>query len=403
MTQTQSQSPATKPPLSLTAFFSLGFRPFFLLAALWAALAMLLWIGALTGVVELPTSFDPVSWHAHEFLFGYLGAVIAGFLLTAVPNWTGRPPLQGAPLAALVGAWLIGRIAVTTSLFWPAVLVAILDLIFPCALAVLVLREIIAGRNWRNLIVVGMLALLILGNLAFHIEAAEGAFAAQGYGLRLGLAAGVMMIAVIGGRIIPAFTRNWLMKRGAARLPTPPMARFDVVALLVLLLALLAWVARPDQSLTAAALILAGLLHIWRLMHWAGERTLSEPLMWVLHLAYVFVPAGALAIGIAGLTGAYSATIAAQHLWMAGALGLMTLAVMTRASLGHTGRPLVAGLGSTLSYLLILASVALRVAVWFAPDAASALHALSALFWIAGFGLFALHFAPLMLRPRPAG
>jgi len=388
-------------PRPIPAFLTLGFRPFFLLAAIWAAFAMILWLAVLTGVLMVPSAFDPVSWHAHEFLFGYLGAVVAGFLLTAVPNWTGRPPIRGTSLGALVFVWLIGRIAVTTSLYWPASVVAVLDLIFPVLLAILVLREIIAGRNWRNLIIVGLLGMQIVANLIFHIEAAQGGFAAQGYGLRLGLAAGVMMIAVIGGRIVPAFTRNWLMKRGPGRLPVPPMTRFDAIGLLVLLAALLAWVIAPDHKVSAAALILAGLLHAARLARWAGERTFSEPLIWVLHLAYAFVPLGALAIGVAGLVADPAAQVAAQHLWMAGAIGLMTLAVMTRASLGHTGRALVAGPGTTAAYLAVLASVALRVAAVLWPEAASQLHALSALFWIAGFAGFAVKFAPLMLRPRP--
>ena len=200
------------------AILAYGFRPFFLGAAVWAALAMMLWLPMLSGGPGLPTAFDPVSWHAHAFLFGYLGAVVAGFLLTAVPNWTGRLPIVGWPLGGLAVLWLAGRAAVAVSGGLPASMVAAVDLAFPLVLASVIGREIVAGRNWRNLIVLALLAVFIAGNALFHWEAARGDLAAQGYGLRLGLGAGVMMIAVIGGRVVPSFTRNWLVKRGGGRL-----------------------------------------------------------------------------------------------------------------------------------------------------------------------------------------
>lgn len=274
-----------------------GFRPFFLGAAVWAALAMALWVPMLSGLPILPTAFDPVSWHAHEFLFGYLGAVVAGFLLTAVPNWTGRLPIVGWPLGALAALWVAGRLVVATSAVLPPPVVGAIDLAFPLALAAAIGREIVAGRNWRNLIVLGMLAVFALGNGLFHWEAARGGYAAQGYGLRLGLAAGLMMMAVIGGRIMPSFTRNWLVRRGPGRLPVPPMQRFDRIALLVLLAALLLWVAMPVAPVTGAALMAAGALHLMRLARWAGHRTLAEPLVAVLHAGYAFLPLGALALG----------------------------------------------------------------------------------------------------------
>lgn len=230
MASTAEQMRAWNGPALLTY----GFRPFFFGAGLWAVIAMLLWLPMLGGHATLPTAFDPVSWHAHEFLFGYLGAVVAGFLLTAVPNWTGRLPIVGWPLGAIFALWILGRGAVAFSAGAPPVLVALADLLFPVALAAAIAREIVAGRNWHNLIVLAMLAALILGNAAFHWEAAHGAHAAQGVGLRLGLGAGIMMIGVIGGRIVPSFTRNWLVGRRSPILPTPPMQRFDRLALAVL-------------------------------------------------------------------------------------------------------------------------------------------------------------------------
>jgi len=334
-----------------------GFRPFFFGAAVWAVLAMAIWVLMLSGALNLPSAFDPVSWHAHEFLFGYLGAVIAGFLLTAVPNWTGRMPIVGWPLGALAALWLTGRVAVAVSSSLPAVGAAVLDLAFPVVFAGVILREIVAGKNWRNLIVLGMLTMFIIGNALFHWEAARGAYAAQGYGLRLGLGAGVMMIAVIGGRVVPSFTRNWLVKRQSVVLPTPPMQSFDMVTLIVLLAALLLWVAWPSAMLTGIALALAGGLHVIRLARWAGHRTLAEPLVTVLHAGYAFVPLGALALAAEILAPGSIGMAGAQHLWMAGAIGLMTLAVMTRATLGHTGQALTAGAGTITIYAALIISV----------------------------------------------
>lgn len=384
------------------AILTYGFRPFFLGAGIWAALAMAIWLPMLSGHLLLPTAFDPVSWHAHEFLFGYLGAVIAGFLLTAVPNWTGRLPIVGWPLGGLFALWLAGRAAVTVSALLPAAVAAAVDLAFPLALAGVLAREIVVGRNWRNLTVLALFSGFILGNALFHWEAAAGRGSAQGAGLRLGLGAAMMMIAVIGGRIVPSFTRNWLVRRGPGRLPAPPMRGFDKVALGVLLVATLLWVARPQEAATGAVLVLAGALHAIRLARWAGDRTGAEPLVLVLHAGYAFLPLGALAVGAEALALGTLGMAAAQHLWMAGAIGLMTLAVMTRATLGHSGRALSAGPGTIGLYLAGLAAVLARVAAGVWPIEAMLLHALSALAWIGAFAGFALLYGPLLLRPPPA-
>jgi uncharacterized protein involved in response to NO len=394
MTTTTEQMRACTGPAILT----FGFRPFFFGAAVWAALAMALWVQMLSGHLTLPTAFDPVSWHAHEFLFGYLGAVVAGFLLTAVPNWTGRLPIVGWRLGMLAGLWLAGRVAAAVSGGLPALLVAVADLAFPVIFALLIAREIVAGRNWRNLIVLAMLGVFILGNALFHWEAAQGGYAAQGYGLRLGLGAGIMMIAVIGGRVVPSFTRNWLVKRSCKVLPVAPMQRFDKVALVLLALALVLWVAWPLGALTGMALALAGVLHILRLARWAGHRTFAEPLVTVLHAGYAFVPLGALALAAEILAPGSFGIAGAQHFWMAGAIGLMTLAVMTRATLGHTGQDLTAGPGTVAIYMAVILSVFARVAggVW--PEFSSPLNIVAGLFWAVAFGGFAVIYGALLLR-----
>jgi len=394
MTSTTEQMRAWTGPAILT----FGFRPFFFGATVWAALAMALWVPMLSGHLVLPTAFDPVSWHAHEFLFGYLGAVVAGFLLTAVPNWTGRLPIVGWRLGWLAGLWLAGRVAVATSGGLPAGLVTAADLAFPVVFALAIGREILAGKNWRNLIVLAMLGVFIIGNALFHWEAARGDYAARGAGLRLGLGAAVMMIAVIGGRIVPSFTRNWLVKRGGTVLPVPPMQAFDKAALLALLVALVLWVGLPRAPLTGVALALAGALHVMRLTRWAGHHTLPEPLVTVLHAGYAFVPLGALALAAEILFPGSLGMAGAQHFWMAGAIGLMTLAVMTRATLGHTGQALTAGPGTVAIYLGLILSVLVRVAggVW--PDFSGPLHATAGLLWILAFGGFAVVYGARLLR-----
>lgn len=394
MSSTTAQMRAWTGPAILT----FGFRPFFFGAAVWAVLAMALWVPMLSGHLMLPTAFDPVSWHAHEFLFGYLGAVVAGFLLTAVPNWTGRLPIVGWRLGMLAGLWLVGRVAVAVSAGLPDLLVTVADLAFPVVFALLIAREILAGKNWRNLIVLAMLGVFILGNALFHWDAAQGGYAAQGYGLRLGLGAGIMMIAVIGGRVVPSFTRNWLVKQCGTVLPVPPMQPFDKGALVVLSLALVLWVAWPIGALTGVALALAGVLHAMRLARWAGHRTFAEPLVTVLHAGYAFVPLGALALAAEILLPGSFGMAGAQHFWMAGAIGLMTLAVMTRATLGHTGQALSAGVGTVAVYLALILSVFARVAGGIWLEYSGLLNTVAGLLWILAFGSFAVVYGLLLLR-----
>jgi len=378
------------------ALFSFGFRPFFLFGAAWVALAMLLWLHALSGTITLPTRFDPVSWHAHEFLFGYLGAVLAGFLLKAVPNWTGRLPMVGWPLAALFALWGAGRVAVLVSGHLPAAVAPVIDLAFPLVLGGLILREIVAGKNWRNLMVLGLLAVFTLANGIFHIETLTGTYAAQGIGLRLGLATGIMMIAVIGGRIIPSFTRNWLAKENDTARPAPPMQRLDKLVLLASIAILVLWVVQPFEVQTGVALILFGGLHLVRQARWTPLHTLQEPLLWVLHAAYMFIPLGAFALGLDQILG-NPGTAAAQHLWMAGAIGAMTLAVMTRASLGHTGQALTANRATLAIYLCLFGSVLARFAASIHLDL---MHVSGAL-WLVAFAGFVIAYGPSLLRSKP--
>lgn len=379
------------------ALLSFGFRPFFLFGAVWAVLAMALWLVALVGIVDVPTHFDPVSWHAHEFLFGYLGAVLAGFLLTAVPNWTGRLPIVGWRLAALFGLWVAGRVALLVSATLPVAIAPVIDLAFPVVLGAMILREIVAGKNWRNLIVLALLAVFTLANLVFHLEALAEGYPAQGYGLRLGVGTAIMMIAVIGGRIIPSFTRNWLVRQNSDARPAPPMQRFDKAVLLFSILVLLMWVALPYERLTSVALLGFGVLHLARQARWQAHRTLPEPLVWVLHVSYLFIPIGAFTLGLDQIVG-NPGTAGAQHVWMSGAIGSMTLAVMTRATLGHTGQVLTANKPTVVIYLCIFGAVIARFLTAWLPEMTN----ISGVLWLCAFAGFALAYGPSLMRPKPA-
>lgn len=380
------------------AILSYGFRPLFLLAAIWSATAMILWIAMLTGHLVLPTAFDMVSWHVHELLYGYLPAVVAGFLLTAVPNWTGRLPVTGAPLLILVLAWLAGRVAMVFSDQLGATVAALADLSFLILFSLVIGREVIVGRNWRNLKVLVPVALLLCGNALFHADAAGGGVASSGYGTRLGIASAIFLIMLVGGRVVPSFTRNWLAHKVPGRLPVP-FNRLDLLSVVVAGAVLLLWIASPEEPVTAYLCLAAGGLQVWRLARWAGDRTSAEPLVLILHVGYAFVPLGFLAAGGAALSPATIPVSAALHAWTVGAIGVMTLAVMTRASLGHVGKPLRATRGTILIYLCIVAAAILRIAsgLGFAPQ--PLLH-LAAAAWIAAFASFAVIFGPLLVRRR---
>lgn len=380
------------------ALFSYGFRPFFLGGALWAALGVPLWLFLYLGEIDLPTAMSPVDWHVHEMLYGYVPAIVAGFLLTAIPNWTGRLPVNGLPLAALAALWLAGRIAILFSASIGAWTAGVIDLAFIVCFAGLALREIVAGRNWRNLRVLAMLGVLFAGNLVFHYEAIEYGYAIDG--TRIGLAAVLMLIMLIGGRIVPSFTHNWISRVNPGRLPRP-FSRFDAACLAAAGLSLLLWVFAPAQAFVGVLLMIAGILHAFRLARWAGDRTLADRLVLVLHVAYAFVPLGFLFVGASVLWPRAVPASAGIHAWTVGAIGTMTLAVMTRASLGHTGQPLAASAATQAIYALVVVAALARI---IAPWAWTIeLLYVAAFAWTAAFAAFALAYGPLLLRPRAGG
>lgn len=372
-----------------------GFRPFFFLAALHAGVAIPAWLWIHLAGGRLMGPFAGLDWHVHEMLFGYLAAVIAGFLLTAIPNWTGRLPLSGWPLAGLVALWFAGRAAGVLPLA-PATAMAV-DLAFPVVLALSVWREVVAGRNWRNGPVAIMITLFGLANGLHH--AGNLGLVAEGLGVRMALAAVAMLIALIGGRIVPSFTRNWLVRTGAVGLPAS-FGWLDKAALAVTGTALLLWIALPDTMPSATALLFSGALLLARLARWKGHHTLAEPIVVVLHLGYLWLAVSLLLLGVA--QAGYMPGSAALHALTAGAIGTMTLAVMTRASLGHTGRAIVADPSIRAIYVLVTAGAMLRVAASLAPDVYPQLLAAGGISWSASFLLFAVRYAPVLWGRRAA-
>lgn len=382
--------------------FSYGFRPFFLAAALWSIVALAIWLASLATGTALPSHFDPLAWHVHEMLFGFVMAAVAGFLLTAIPNWTGRLPVRGAPLMALTGLWLIGRIACLFGAGLSPVLVVAADMALPVALVFVGAREIVAGRNWRNLVMLIPISILGIGNLLMHLEAL-GVDVPAALGWRLALAAIVVLIAVVGGRIIPSFTRNWLAKRAGQALPAPFDA-IDRAALVTLVPVLLAWAFLPDAWPVGVALILVALLHGWRLARWRGLATLPDVLLVILHVGYAWLAVGLFLLGLAALEAAGHATgipqSAAIHALTAGAAAVMILAVMTRATRGHTGRDLVADRVTAMLYLAINLAAILRMAASFLPQWSMPLWSLAALFWGLAFALFLVGYGAMLAGPR---
>ena len=371
-----------------------GFRPFFLFAGIWAPLGLVLTFARLQGWIAVPSAFDPLAWHFHEMLYGYVAAAIAGFLLTAIPNWTGRMPLHGMPLLALASLWLAGRLAMASSGLIGAGLAGIVDVTFLAALVALVLREITSGGNWRNLPVAAIVGLFALSNLLSHAEALDW-LPDDGLGKRLGIAVVIALISLIGGRITPSFTRNWLVKQEANALP----AQFGVVdkfTLALTLTAVLVWVAAPDTSVGAILLAAAALASILRLVRWQGSATRREPLLLVLHVGYLWIPVGLALLALSHWLTALSET-AALHALTIGAMGTMTLAVMSRATLGHTGRALVAGPGLTAAFALISLAATSRVLAVVWDSAAQLLLMLTAASWIGAYLCFLAVCAPMVL------
>lgn len=387
----------TFPPYGGPAFFSYGFRPFFLGAALFGALSVLIWVALFAGKAQAVFLYSPRDWHVHEMLFGYLPALIAGFLLTAMPNWTDRVPLRGALLLALFLLWLAGRLLVASPWLGPSVS-AVIDGAFLVVLAAYVLREILAARAWDRAPIGVLVSFFACANIIFHLSALQGR--PTDFPERLALAVMTMMLTIIGGRLTPTFTREFLAERNMTGLPDV-FSRVDGVAIMLVLLGVMSWIVQPGSRWAGAMLLVAGLASMVRLLRWGGWRTWSEPLVLILHVGYGWVGLFLIALGTS-ILGVGFAPENAVHVLTVGAMGTMTLAVMTRASLGHTGRPRHADRLTVAIYLLITIGAFLRIFTP-NPDVPTALTygilGLSAFSWGGAYLLFALVYGPYLVRP----
>jgi uncharacterized protein involved in response to NO len=382
---------------AVSPLLTAGFRPFFLAAATWSVLALALWLALSAGDADLPSRFAPLTWHIHEMLFGFVMAAIAGFLLTAIPNWTNRAPMAGTPLAVLAVLWLLGRLACLFSALSPVWLAPVVDLAFPLALEAVAARELIAAGNRRNYPLLTPLIVLALANMLMHLQAL-GVAVPAGLGWRLGIAAVIVLISVIGGRIIPAFTRNWLrMHHISDAAPAP--AILNRIALATLHAGMIGWAFLPDSAPAGVLLVAAAVANAARLSGWRGAAARAEPLLVILHVGYSWLVAGAALLGLSLLSGAVPLA-AAVHALTAGAMGTMILAVTTRATLGHTGHALHADAATIAIFALVSVSAALRVIAAWPIGAQWGVIAIAGVAWIGAFALFLVRYGPVLLAAR---
>jgi uncharacterized protein involved in response to NO len=377
-------------------FFRGGFRPFFFGGAAWAVIALTLWICSLTGQITIPAAVDPLAWHRHEMLFGFVGAIVSGFLLTAVPNWTGRLPIAGWPLAGLFALWASARLAVLFSGIVTIPIAASLDVGFFVVLALLAAREVLEANN-RNLPVVGLILLFGLADAVDYL-AITGTIPAPDLGWQIALSIVVLLISLIGGRIIPSFTRNWMAKRGIRSGLSSQPGKFDLIVIGATAFALLAWITGPATAPIGAILIIAAALQLVRWLRWRGYRTFADPLVLILHVGYAWLPIGLALLGLS-LMGAVPRS-AAIHALTAGAMTTMILAVMTRASLGHTARELRANAATVVLYVLVTAGALLRVSASLGLVDYNFGLEVAGLVWGGALLLFLIAYAPVLWRPR---
>ena len=375
------------------ALWQLGFRPFFLLASLFAALSIGLWAAQFAGWLGRPYLSGPL-WHAHEMLFGFTLAVVVGFLLTAGRNWSNRPTPTGVPLAALALLWVAGRVLVLTPFGWAA---AIVNTAFPLAAAAALAIPFWTSRNRRNYFFVGLLVLMGVAELTIHLSQLGVVDLPAWLGVQIALDLVLFIMAVMGGRVIPMFTNSGVPDAGAVR-----DAMLEKAALASVLVLLAADLLRLHGiALVAIALFCAG-AHGVRWALWKPWKTWRTPLVWVLHAAYAWIPLH-LALRAASELGWISGS-SATHALMVGAAGGLIIGMMTRIARGHTARPLRADRFDIACYALVLTAALVRVLVPLAAPA-WAMHAVicSAGLWSTGFALYAVRYWPVLTRPRLDG
>jgi uncharacterized protein involved in response to NO len=378
-----------------------AFRPFFLLNGLFAIVVIGIWAMALHGMSFMGLPVDTTLWHGHEMIVGFAMATIAGFVLTAVATWTGRPPVQGPLLGWLVTAWLVGRLAMALSNVLPGLLVALLDLSFPVMLCALAAREVSGGGSRRNYPIAGITAALALLDLLYHLGLGPLLPGADRLAVYLLIHLVLVLITVIAGRIVPNFTANWLRARGEVRLPriVDPVERVTIGATLVV--GITANIA-PLSPLTGILAFVAATGHGIRLSRWRGLATIDEPLLFILHVAYLWLPIGYGLLGLATFGIIFPQT-AALHALTMGGIGSMVLAVTTRVALAHTGRALHAARLTVIAYGIFTVAVVIRILSPLTTDGYFTMIDLAATGWILTFAIFSWVYWPILTRPRADG
>ena len=379
------------------ALFRLGFRPFFLFGPLYSIFALGYFILWVSGVISAwPSAWNALVWHRHEMLFGYAGAIIVGFLFTAVPNWTGHSTPRGLPLAAIVGLWLAGRVALLFSSYLPSNLVAAVDCIFFLVCAAGIAPALIKSKNKRNYFFIALLLGLSAANMLTHTYSDENAGLAA-LGIRIALAIIVIMMVIVGGRVIPFFTERPL----GLNIPRKPL--LEKAALLTSIIALGADAAELSSVAAGVACLAAAFVNGWRLSGWQSLRTVKIPLLWVLHLGYGWIVVGFAIKGLE-LLGVDVPAIAATHAFTAGGIGTLTLGMMARVSLGHSGRPLAVGKAMVVAFAAINLAAFCRVfGIWLFPSLTMRFLESSSILWLIAFGIYVAVYAPILLRPRLDG
>ena len=379
-------------------FMSYAFRPFFLLNGFFAVVVISIWLMALHGTGPASVPATMLYWHGHEMVVGFAMAAMAGFVLTAVATWTDRPPLQGKLLGVLVFSWLLGRRAMMAATRLPYWLVASADTIFPFLLFLLVAREVVGGRSRRNYPVVGITLVLAVLNLLYHLGTLRILPGMDRLALYFLIHLILLMITVIAGRIIPNFTANWLRARGHERLPeNHPLT--DGITVVATIATGVSVSLTPFGPVTGILAMVAALSHAVRLARWRGLATTSEPLLFVLHVAYLWLPVGFALTALAAF-GLVFPPSAALHALTMGAIGNMILAVTSRVALAHTGRSLHAPRLIVISYAILNAAVVARVLSPLNPGLTIEMIDLSALGWIVTFAIFTAVYWPVLTRPR---
>lgn len=378
-----------------------SFRPFFLLTGAYGALVVLAWMAQLFGGLPLPVGWSPLHWHSHEMLFGLVSAAIAGFLLTAMCNWTGAPPLQGRGLLALVLLWLAGRIAMWTAGWLPAGLASLIDLLFLPVMGIYVMGVLLRYRNRRNLILGAILLLLTLANLMMHVGFWQRSLAWLQVGQLMAFNLITLMMVVIAGRITPAFSTNWLRAQGLPAEGVRVSAPLDRAVLIATGLLVPADFLSQMPAIAGAIALLAAALNGVRLVLWQGWRIAREPLLWILHLAYLWIVLALVLKGLAAF--GLVAPSVWQHALGVGAVGTLILGVMTRVSLGHTGRPLRLPALVVWLYGAMLVAACARLLTALGWVGYTPGITLAAAGWIIAYGGFVLIYWPILSRPRADG